>query len=274
MSKTKRKTQPTNKVGGRLWIDKDDSAFLGHGRVELLALIGETGSISAAARAMSMSYKAAWDAVDAMNNLADRPLVERTAGGKRGGGTRLTQEGRRIVTMFREVEAEYRHFLSRLSDGLTDFTHFHQLMRRFSLKTSARNQFLGKITKVTHGAVNGEVALDLGTGDHIVAIITNASIDDLGLEVGREVYALIKSSAPILVTGDTPLRTSARNRLCGTVVRCIEGAVNGEVALELVGGKLLTAIITNESIRSLGLKEGVAACALIKASNIILAVND
>jgi len=58
------------------------------------------------------------------------------------------------------------------------------------------------------------------------------------------------------------------------VVSCIEGAVNGEVSLQMAGGKRLTAIITNESIRTLGLKEGVRACALIKASSIILALND
>lgn len=264
----------SNTVDGRLWIDKGDSAFLGHGRVELLAQINETGSISAAARAMGMSYKAAWDAVDAMNNLAERPLVERSAGGKRGGGTRLTEEGRRTVAMFREVEAEYRQFLARLGEGLADFPHFHQLMRRFALKTSARNQFLGHITRVTPGAVNGEVVLDLGHGDELVSIITNESIDCLALAPGREVYALIKSSAPVLSAGENPPRTSARNRLCGKVLRSTEGAVNGEVTLELAGGHLLTAIITNEGLRSLGLEEGAAACALIKATDVILAVND
>ena len=142
MAKAKRKPQSDKQVRGRLWITKDDNSFLGHGRVELLALIEETGSISAAARTMNMSYKAAWDAVDAMNNLAERPLVERSAGGKRGGGTCLTAEGKKTVAMFREVETEYRHFMTRLSEGIGNFSHFHQLMRRFALKTSARNQFL------------------------------------------------------------------------------------------------------------------------------------
>lgn len=261
-------------VDGRVWVDKAGEAFLGHGRVELLAVIDETGSISAAARAMGMSYKGAWQAVEAMNNLADTPLVERITGGKHGGGTTLTEEGRRTVAMFRQVEEEYRRFLSRLSDGLSDFERFSQLMRRFSMRTSARNQYVGKVTRVTKGAVNGEVELDIGDGQRIVSIITNESIDDLKLTKDREAYALIKASVPILVLHDDGLRSSARNRLCGSVVTCIEGAVNGEVGLEMPGGKLLTAIITNESIRGLGLKEGVSACALIKASSVILAVND
>ncbi len=274
MTAKRRKKEADNTVDGRLWVDKAGEAFLGHGRIALLRQIDEQGSISAAAREMGISYKGAWQAVDAMNNLADRPLVERTTGGKHGGGTLLTDEGRRAVTMFASVEEEYRRFLSRLSEGIADFDRFNQLMRRFSMKTSARNQFIGTVTKVKKGVVNGEVELDIGDGVHIVSIITNESIEDLKLKKGREAFALIKASAPILVPAEDNMRTSARNRLCGEVGSCIEGAVNGEVRFELSGGKRLTAIITNESIKSLGLKEGVSACALIKASNVILAVND
>ncbi|MHB1215286.1 MAG: TOBE domain-containing protein [Thiobacillus sp.] len=105
----------------------------------------------------------------------------------------------------------------------------------------------------------------------LAAIITNESVENLALKPGVEAYALIKAPWVILTTDDS-LKTSARNRLCGTVVRCQEGAVNGEVIIELPGGKTVTAIITNDSIQSLGLKKGIRACALIKASHIILAV--
>ena len=274
MAATKRMKGTPNTVDGRVWVDKAGEAFLGSGRVRLLAVIGETGSISAAARALGMSYKGAWQAVEAMNNLADQPLVERMTGGKNGGGTRLTDEGRRTVEMFRQVEDEYQRFLSRLSDGLADFEQFNQLMRRFAMRSSARNQYLGKITKVTKGAVNGEVELDIGDGLRIVSVITNESIEDLKLKKGREAYALIKASVPILMTDESGMRSSARNRLCGVVATCIEGAVNGEVGITLPGNKTLTAIITNDSIHSLGLKEGVSVSALIKASSVILAVHD
>ncbi len=274
MAVTKRKKRTTNTVDGRVWLDKAGEAFLGSGRVRLLSAIDETGSISAAARSLGMSYKAAWQAVEAMNNLADKPLVERMTGGKHGGGTQLTDEGRRTVEMFHQVEDEYRRFMSRLSDGLIDFDRFNQLMRMFSMRSSARNQYLGKVTKVTKGAVNGEVELDIGNGLRIVSVITNESIEDLKLRKGREAYALIKASVPILTTGEDGIRSSARNRLCGTVTTCIEGAVNGEVGIALPGNKILTAIITNDSIHSLGLKEGVEVCALVKASSVILAVHD
>ena len=142
------------------------------------------------------------------------------------------------------------------------------------MKSSARNQFVGRVTRVVRGAVNGEVELDLGEGLRIVAIITNESIEDLKLETGTEAHALIKASAPILVPENEAPRSSARNCLCGEVVNCVEGAVNGEVGVELAGGRRLTAIVTNESVRNLGLKEGVGVCALVKASSVILAVYD
>ena len=138
------------------------------------------------------------------------------------------------------------------------------------MKTSARNQFLGKIVEIKEGAVNAEVALDIG-GDELIAGITLDSLKHLNLTEGMEVYGLIKAQW-IILCEDNNLKTSARNRLCGTIARCHEGAVNSEVILELPGGKHLTAIITNESYRELGFKPGIRACALIKASHVILAV--
>ncbi|MBF0271132.1 MAG: TOBE domain-containing protein [Magnetococcales bacterium] len=141
------------------------------------------------------------------------------------------------------------------------------------MKTSARNQFPGRIQQITIGAVNAEVILNIGGEDSLAAIITKTSVEQLGLAPGVEAYAMVKASWVILTTDDT-VQTSARNRLCGIVSRCVEGAVNGEVILELPGGQSVVAIITNDSIRTLGLKNGMRACALIKSSHIILAVHD
>ncbi len=139
------------------------------------------------------------------------------------------------------------------------------------MQTSARNQFLGTVKTVKTGPINAEVILDIGGGDELAAIITHDSVDHLGLKPGLEAYALVKAPWVILTTDDS-LKTSARNRLCGTVVRCQEGAINGEVILELAGGKTVAAVVTNDSLHSLGLQVGARACALIKASHIILAV--
>ncbi len=239
--------------------------------LELLERIDASGSISAAANAMGMSYKAAWQAVEAMNNLSEQPVVARQTGGKHGGGTVLTEYGRRVVAAYRRLEKERERVLAHLNRIMDDFDQYYRVIRRFDMQTSARNQFLGKVKSVKTGAVNDEIILDIGGGDELAAIITHDSTLHLGLAPGVEAYALIKAPWVILTT-DTALKTSARNRLCGTVARCQEGAVNAEVVIELPGGKLVTAIVTNDSIESLGLQVGARACALVKASHIILAV--
>lgn len=258
---------------GRFWLNREGRGYLGAGRIELLECIGQCGSISQAAKRIGMSYKTAWDAVEAMNNLADRPLVARAAGGKGGGGTQLTEYGKQVIAGYRLMEAEHRRFLARMAADVPDFDHMNNLLRAIHMKTSARNQFRGQVSYLEKGAVNSEVKVNLGEGLQIFAIVTNDAVDDLGLAVGKEALVLIKSSF-VMLSPDENLRISARNRLCGTVRETTPGAVNCEVKLELSGGRTLTAIITKEAFEELGFTPGQRACALIKASHVILAVND
>lgn len=239
--------------------------------LELLERIDASGSIRAAANTLGMSYKAAWDAVEAINNLSEQPLVQRRVGGKHGGGAVLTDNGRRLVAVYRRLDTERERVLAQLNRVMDDFEQYYSLIRKFDMKTSARNQFLGKIKTLKHSPLAAEVVLDIGGGDELVANITHDSLEHLQLTEGMEVYALIKASWVILSTDDG-FKTSSRNKLCGVLVRCQEGAVNDEVIMELPGGKTLAAVVTDESYRSLGLKEGMKVWALIKASHIILAV--
>jgi molybdate transport system regulatory protein len=165
--------------------------------LELLERIDASGSISAAANGMGMSYKAAWQAVEGMSNLSVEPLVERQPGGKHG-GTTLTQYGRRVVAAYRRLEKERERVLANLGRIMDDFDQYYRMIRRFDMQTSARNQFLGKVKSVKIGAVNAEVILDIGGGDALAAIITNDSIESLGLKVGVRACALIKASHIIL----------------------------------------------------------------------------
>ena len=238
--------------------------------LELLERIDASGSISAAATAMGMSYKAAWQAVESVNNLSHEPLVVRQPGGSTGGGTCLTEYGRRVVATYRRLEQEWAAVPDAIGRTMDDFDLYYRMSRRFDMQTSARNQFLGTVKAVKTGAVNAEVIIDIGNGAELAAIITNDSVEHLGLEAGSETYALVKAQW-IILTVDS-IKSSARNTLSGTIVRCQEGAVNAEVVIELPGGKTIAAIITNESVKTLGLKVGGTATALIKASHIILAV--
>lgn len=140
------------------------------------------------------------------------------------------------------------------------------------LKSSARNQFRGHVSAIKTGAVNDEIELTIIGGQKLVASITRDSTAELGLRPGAAAFALIKSSAVILVTEDGDARFSARNRMCGSVARIGTGAVNSEVVLELTDGGTLAAIITNDSCARLGLRVGSAAAAIFKASSVILCV--
>jgi len=139
------------------------------------------------------------------------------------------------------------------------------------MKSSARNQFAGKVAAIISGPVNAEVDVVLDSGERIVSVITAGSVKALGLREGSPVLVLIKAPWVILLTDDAGLRTSARNHLRGQVSRLVKGAVNTEVSLQTEGGLTVNAIITNESVASLGLDVGVPASAIIKASQVILA---
>ena len=260
-------------VIGSVWLQREEQKFLGGDRILLLEKIAELGSITRAAKAVGISYKTAWDTINMMNNLAEKPLVERLTGGKGGGGTHLTPEGQKIVSQFKVIQEEHRKFLDNLAERVGDADYLYQFLRRITMKVSARNVFAGTVTAITKGAVNAEVVLTLKGGTPLVATVTNGSIDNLGLSAGKEAYAIIKASSVIIGTDLHDARVSARNIMCGTVIKVVEGPVNTEVDVEIGGGNTVSAVITHDSARNLGLKAGGHACALIKASSVILGVS-
>ncbi len=140
------------------------------------------------------------------------------------------------------------------------------------MNVSARNVFKGKITALVDGAVNAEVELTMPGGDRIVAIVTEGSVKSLALAVGQEAIAYVKAPWVIILAGEPEVRFSARNQLAGKVSSVQKGAVNSEVAIALPGGSTVYAVVTNEAALELGLKDGVTATALIKASHVVLGV--
>ena len=140
------------------------------------------------------------------------------------------------------------------------------------MKISARNLLEGKVQKVTKGAVNAEVTLVLAGGETIVAIITNSSVESLGLEEGKPAYGIIKASEVIVGKGIDGAKLSARNVLAGEVTSVVDGAVNSEVAIGLAGGAAVVSSITKESVHALGLQVGDRVSAIVKASNVMIGV--
>ncbi len=267
-----------HKLVGKLTVDTEFGTFLGDTRIRLLESIDRYGSISQAAKAVPLSYKAAWDAVDAMNNLAEAPLVERSVGGKHGGGTRITEYGRRVIAMYRAVEQEYQQAIERLSSrlgegGETNVRQFQTLLRRMSMRTSARNQFVGTVAGLREGEVSFEVRVRLDDANEVVAVITRASAESLELGIGTEVHAFVKAPSVLIIT-DPHTRTTARNHLWGEVSAIHEGPVSSEVTITLPSGRNITSVVTHDSIGNLDLQVGSVACAVFQATSVILAVFD
>ena len=90
----------------KIRIDFDDDCYIGHGRVQLLELIGEHGSITRAAKAMGMSYKRAWYLMDEFSSMFADPLIECRHGGSGGGSAEITPFGAELVRQYREMEAK------------------------------------------------------------------------------------------------------------------------------------------------------------------------
>jgi molybdate transport system regulatory protein len=259
-------------VSGSVSLRKADLEFIGGDRIRLLEMIDEHGSITQAAKAVGICYKNAWDTMDAINNLSDKPLFIRMAGGQSGGGTRLTEEGREVIRKYRVIEEEHTKFLANISKWVDSAHKLYNFIKRITMKVSARNIFSATIAKVKKGSVNSEVVLSLRGGDALVSIVTNESVESLGLQEGVDVYALIKASTVLLGKDLEASKISTRNILQGRVIMVIEGAVNTEVTLELSGGNSITAVITCESIQRFPLREGERICAIFKAADVILGI--
>lgn len=99
------------KLKARIWIEADEERFIGPGPVELLEKIIVYGSIAKAAGAMGMSYQKAWSIINHLNSKATQPLVISQVGGKKGGGALVTEEGKKVIQLFRQLQTHLNQFL-------------------------------------------------------------------------------------------------------------------------------------------------------------------
>lgn len=237
----------------------------------LLEALEHTGSINRAARTAGLSYKGAWLLLETACNLAHEPLLETATGGTGGGGTQLTAAAHGLLEAWRSLQADHREFLRVQEARLAQHPALAGLLRRMSMKTTARNQLAGIVKSVEIGPVSAQVSIALKSGDEVTATLTSAAAQRLKLKKGKEALALIKASAIVLVTDFAGWQLSARNQLAGTVSRIERGAVSSLVVLTLPGGTLLTASVTNEGVEALDLQVGTPATAVFKAYSVIIA---
>lgn len=264
---------PSFELAGSIWFRSGTLNWGNPRRMALLAAIHEQGSISAAARHIDLSYKAAWDAIDTMNNLADEPLVLRTTGGQRGGGASLTPRAIEILELYQQLDEAHQRFMRHLAKAEPGSNKNLELLQTMMVQTSARNNFAGTVTAIQLGAVNAEITIDVGGSQPIIASITCESVESLDLKKGMRVLAFLKASS-IIIGLASECKLSARNQLQGTIVHIEAGAVNAEVGIELSDQHRITAMITLESLHHLKLEIGQPAIAIFKASSVLLGTID
>lgn len=261
-----------NKIDAMLALRSEGRLLVGRDRIKLLEAVAEHKSITKAAQAAGFSYKAAWDAVNAINNLLPRPAFITKAGGKSGGGAEVTDEGRRLIRAFRQLEERISRFSTTVSEqGLERQDDL--LFFGLAVKISARNVFRATVAEIRKAPVDVEVTLGLTNENLLRAIVTNQAIEELGLAPGRGALALVKASFISLEPADRPNGAKACNRFVGTVVRRIDSEPNSEVLLDIGGAKTITAVVPKSSADDLAIVPGDKAAAAFKATDVILAVD-
>lgn len=200
-------------------------------RIEILRLVGQGGSISQAAREAGVSYKAAWQAIDTLTNLAGAALVTRAVGGAGGGGAQLTTAGAQLLEAARQMEGARLEVLERFSGGAA------QALSRAGLRTSMRNHLPCRVAQLQApqpGDPMVRVRLCLPEGGEINSAITLESAQLLGLQPGLALLALCKATAVTICAGQLPPHPH-RNQLSGRVARLSRGSVRDEVVMTLNG---------------------------------------
>lgn len=201
-------------------------------RMEILRLIGEQGSISQAAREAGVSYKAAWQAVHTLTNLAGVALVDRAVGGSGGGGARLTVAGQQLLQAASQMASARREVQARFSGGAA------QALPGAGLRTSMRNQLPCRVLGLEAAGPDDPVVrvrLSLPAGVHICSSITRESAELLGLQCGLSVLVLCKATGVSIQAGwGEPAREQV-SQLPGHVSRVSRGKTQDEVVMRLPG---------------------------------------
>lgn len=206
-------------------------------RVAILRRIGECGSISQAAREAGVSYKAAWQAVDTLTNLAGVPLLDRVVGGSGGGGARLTDAGRALLEAAHTLETARTALLAQWQGPQAGL----RTLARLALRTSMRNQLPCVVETLESAGPLVRAGLRLQPlaggmpGDRIGSRITRESAELLALQPGLAVQALCKATA-VRVLPVAEACSPGRVGLQGQVQRVARGDWGDEVVAQLAGG--------------------------------------
>lgn len=250
------------------------SEALGHGpsdkRLEILRRIAEGGSISQAARDAGVSYKAAWQAIDTLSNLAGVELVRRAVGGAGGGGALVTPAGAQLLALADALAQARQQVLERLAAGADAAGPARRpdgLAPSLGLRTSMRNQWPATVRALRRQGAVVQVRLSLAGGDALQAAVTRESAELLGLRPGTPVLALCKATA---VRIGPPGADAPPEAVAGRVARTAQAGTQQELTLSSAGGLQWVGL----SAPGVRLRRGAPAMAWVDAAAVVLAAAD
>jgi molybdate transport system regulatory protein len=207
-----------------------------------------------------VSYKAAWQALETLANLAGTPLVEKAVGGSGGGGATLTAAGQRVLEAADDMARARRRILDSVKHG--DASGRAAL----ALRTSMRNQFPCTVGAIRNQHGQMRVQLLLADGSALHARITRESVQLLGLAPGMEVLALCKATA-VRIAQHIDSADPA-NVLAGEIVRASRSASGGEATLRLASGVQLVGF----GAAGAALRAGRMGMASVDESSVVIGV--
>ena len=250
-------------------LDMALAGALGHEvtdkRIDILRRIGEAGSISEAARRAGVSYKAAWQALETLSNLAGEALVEKAVGGAGGGGATLTRAGEHLLRASERLQSARLSILKKLDVENTTQSAVVNLSA-LSIRTSMRNQFPCKIGKLKKQGASISVELVLSDGTTLLSRITRESVELLGLVSGQSVLLLCKATA--VTVAPEIARQDGYNLLVGKVTRATSTGRGGEISLQLGNGLQLVGFAEAGQ----AIKVGHVAMAALDETAVVIAV--
>ncbi|WP_064609115.1 TOBE domain-containing protein [Photobacterium sp. J15] len=253
-----------------LTLSENGKIFANPRRIALLKAVQQTGSISQGAKQAGISYKAAFDSIKDMNCRSESPLITSEKGGKGGGGASVTRFGERLIQMYDLLDTIQNMGLKALNDDEAPLHSLLGVMAKFSLQTSARNQFFGTISDIENHALHDRVFILLQSGQHVIATITHGSTVRLQLKKGKDVVALVKGPA-IEICSEPPADPQLDNQLSGTIRHVQYDESSAEVSVRLDDNDEVCALIDRKENEQDELQEGKHALACFSSSQVIIA---
>lgn len=229
-------------------------------RLEILRLVACEGSISQAARSAGVSYKAAWQAIHTLTNLAGEPLLDSSVGGAGGGGARLTAAGTQLLAAAAQLQAARARVWARVAGARSPAL----AVPRTSMRNALRAQVL-TLESADHRDPMVRVCLSLSQGTELAALITRESAELLALAPGLGLLVLCKATAVRIVPAG---EGEAVSPLKGRVIQITRGEQRDELTLQVAGDQRLVGFADHPH----SLRRGSRACALMDERAAVLAL--